>query len=100
MSHFGGSKYKFRPAAIVTYSAGQWGGMRAAMQLRSFLGELGCLSTSNILAFAFAQNVLNEDGTVKDQTQVGHWKTQSNRCFEQLEWVAHAVHNHRAQNPF
>eukprot|EP01126_Amoeba_proteus_P045658 TRINITY_DN5127_c0_g2_i3.p1 TRINITY_DN5127_c0_g2~~TRINITY_DN5127_c0_g2_i3.p1 ORF type:complete len:181 (+),score=13.22 TRINITY_DN5127_c0_g2_i3:223-765(+) len=68
MSHFGGSKYKFRPgtcfffslilkhlAAIVTYSAGQWGGMRAAMQLRSFLGELGCLSTSNILAFAFVR---------------------------------------------
>jgi len=34
-------EYFFRPSAIVCYSDGSFGGVRAAMQLRAMLGELG-----------------------------------------------------------
>jgi NAD(P)H-dependent FMN reductase len=41
-------EYFFRPSAIVCYSAGQFGGVRAAMQLRALLAELGMPSISSI----------------------------------------------------
>jgi NAD(P)H-dependent FMN reductase len=43
MGHFGGSCYKAKPSAIITYSPGPWGGMRAAMPICSMCHELGCL---------------------------------------------------------
>lgn len=52
MDHFGSSKYAYKPSGIITYSSGPWGGMRAAIALRPFLSELGCLPVSYICAFA------------------------------------------------
>lgn len=49
LNHFGSSLFSYKPSAIVTYSAVQWGGMRAAVGLRSFLSELGCLSVSSMI---------------------------------------------------
>jgi hypothetical protein len=46
LNHFGASRFAWKPSAIVTYSAGQWGGARAAMGMRGFLSELGCLPVS------------------------------------------------------
>ena len=40
----------YRPSAIACYSAGGFGGVRAAMQLRMTLGELGMPSISSIFA--------------------------------------------------
>eukprot|EP00899_Mesostigma_viride_P016216 jgi/Mesvir1/24596/Mv21915-RA.1 len=48
LDYFGGSNYAFKPSGIVSYSTGQWGGMRAAMSLRPILSELGCLPVSNL----------------------------------------------------
>jgi NAD(P)H-dependent FMN reductase len=42
-------EYFFRPSAIVCYSAGQFGGVRAAMQLRMTLAELGMSSIPSLL---------------------------------------------------
>jgi NAD(P)H-dependent FMN reductase len=41
-------EYFWRPSAIVCYSAGQFGGVRAAMQLRMTLAELGMSSVPSI----------------------------------------------------
>lgn len=35
LNHFGSSLFSYKPSAIVTYSAGQWGGARAAVSLRT-----------------------------------------------------------------
>lgn len=51
MGHFGSSNYAFKPSAIVTYSVGALGGIRAAMAARPFLSELGCLPVSKLAAF-------------------------------------------------
>lgn len=42
-------EYFWRPSGIVCYSAGGFGGVRAAMQLRMTLAELGMPSISSIL---------------------------------------------------
>ncbi len=49
LNHFGSSLFSYKPSAIVTYSAGQWGGIRAAVGMRSFLSELGCLPVSAMI---------------------------------------------------
>ena len=49
LNHFGSSVFSFKPSAIVSYSAGQWGGTRAAHALRPTLSELGCLPVSAMI---------------------------------------------------
>jgi hypothetical protein len=62
MGTFGGSNYTLKPSAIVTYSPGPWGGMRAAVALRPFLSELGCLPVSKLTGYPDAGELFNEDG--------------------------------------
>ena len=48
------------------------GGVRAGIQLRSFLGELGCISVSNMFAVPRAHVALDEDGTPKETEEVSY----------------------------
>lgn len=80
-------EYFFRPSAIVCYSAGGFGGVRAAMQLRAMLGELGMPSIPTILPFPKAQDMLAEDGTPTGD-RPGKSAT---RFFNELEWYANAL---------
>jgi chromate reductase len=85
MNHFGSSTFGFKPSAIVSYSAGQWGGTRASQALRPVLSELGCLPVSAMIHVPFAQDAFNEDGTVqggKDEQK--RWEVYMDRCFAQV----------------
>lgn len=73
--------------------AGPYGGMRAAMQLRVLLGELGCISVSNILGIGSAQNQLNEQGEPLNESL----PKSADRLIGQLQWHAEAMKNHRAK---
>src|SRR5690349_22660864 len=55
-------EYFWRPSGIVCYSAGQFGGVRAAMQLRMTLGELGMPSIPTLLAIPRIHQALDEEG--------------------------------------
>lgn len=66
LDNFGGSNFGYKPLGIVTYSAGPWGGMRAAMALRPIIAELGAMSASRIAGFPNAGEMFHEDGTPKD----------------------------------
>jgi NAD(P)H-dependent FMN reductase len=55
-------EYFWRPSGIVCYSAGQFGGVRAAMQLRMTLGELGMPSIPTLLAIPRVGQALDEAG--------------------------------------
>jgi NAD(P)H-dependent FMN reductase len=59
-------EYFFRPSAIVCYSGGQFGGVRAAMQLRAMLGELGMPSISSIFPIPSIGKALNDEGQAMD----------------------------------
>ena len=95
LNHFGSSLFSFKPSAIVTYSAGQWGGARAAVNMRTFLSELGCLPVSAMIHIPHAQDVLDEDGSLLDGVDATRWSGYFDRTFQQLVWWAAAA---RAQH--
>jgi len=59
LDHFQ-SEYLFKPSAIASYSAGMFGGMRAAVHLRAILAELGMPSISSIQPFPGIGNLFDE----------------------------------------
>ena len=95
LNHFGSSLFSYKPSAIVTYSAGQWGGARAAIGMRAFLSELGCLPVSAMIHLPKAQEVLTADGDFLEQIDADAWRGYFGRTLTQLEWWAAAAHAHR-----
>lgn len=97
LNHFGSSLFAYKPSLITTYSAGQWGGTRAAVGLRTFLSELGCLPVSAMIHIPQATEVLNEKGHYQDGQNGSRWDDYLQRGTTQLHWWAQAAHAHRRQ---
>lgn len=97
LNHFGSSLFAYKPSAIATYSAGQWGGTRAAVNMRTFLSELGCLPVSAMIHVPKAQEVLAEDGSFLASADPDRWTTYLDRTLGQLTWWAEAAGHQRAQ---
>lgn len=95
LNHFGSSLYAYKPSLIVTYSAGQWGGVRAAVGMRAFLSELGCLPVSAMIHVPRAADVLDSEGQCHPQQNTEKWKSYWQRGSSQLFWWAEAVRQHR-----
>ena len=85
-------EYFFRPSAIVCYSVGHFGGVRAAMQLRMTLAELGMPSIPSLLSVPRVQSAFTEDGTPTDPRFEAH----TERFFREFEWYAEALRAARA----
>lgn len=99
LNHFGSSVFSFKPSAIVSYSAGQWGGTRAAIALRPILSELGALPVSAMIHIPSAQDALDDDGKPLEDPK--RWQDYCGRCFSQLEWWAQAARQHKeVADPF
>ncbi|XP_038052029.1 quinone reductase-like [Patiria miniata] len=91
VDHFPTSIFTYKPSAIVCYSPGIYGGMRAAMQLRCFLGEIGCLPVSNIFGIPKCHQAISAEGEAIDD----HMEKGAAKIIEQLDWNATAMRNHR-----
>jgi NAD(P)H-dependent FMN reductase len=86
-------EYFWRPSAIVCYSAGAFGGVRAAMQLRAMLCELGMPSISSLFPIPKIQQAFDAaGGAVEISTN-----TRFARFASELEWYASALRAARAQ---
>lgn len=96
LNHFGSSLFAYKPSAIVTYSAGQWGGARASIGMRTFLSELGCLPVSAMVHIPKAQEVLTEEGAFTQGTDAENWRHYIGRTLTQLIWWAAAAEAQRA----
>lgn len=82
-----------RPAGIACYSAGRFGGVRAAMQLRMTLAEIGMPTISSLLPVPTISKSLDADGA--DQTE---WLTRaSDRFVRELAWWAEAARAQKAR---
>src|SRR5829696_1098353 len=75
-------EYFWRPSAIVCYSAGQFGGVRAAMQLRMTLAELGMASIPSLFPVPKVQDALDEAGKASDPA----YEKRAGRFLDELEW--------------
>ena len=98
LNHFGSSLFSYKPSAIVTYSAGQWGGTRAAVSMRTFLSELGCLPVSAMIHVPHAQDVFDEDGGYREGVDSDRWSGYLDRTFEQLCWWTDATARQRGED--
>lgn len=90
LNHFGSSLYSYKPSLIVTYSQGQWGGARAAVGMRSFLGELGCIPVSAMVHVPHAHQVFDETGKVNESHDSLKWASYFQHGLAQLYWWAEA----------
>jgi NAD(P)H-dependent FMN reductase len=81
----------WKPSAIVCYSAGAFGGVRAAMQLRMMLGELGMPSIPSIFPVPRVQDAFAEDGTPADPNT----RDRVQKFLDELEWYGYALRNAR-----
>jgi NAD(P)H-dependent FMN reductase len=84
-------EYFWRPSAIVCYSAGPFGGVRAAIQLRAMLGELGMPSIPSLFPIPKVQDAFEDDGTPRDPSLDRH----VGRFLDELEWYARALQEAR-----
>jgi NAD(P)H-dependent FMN reductase len=95
LNHFGSSLFSYKPSAIVTYSAGQWGGARAAVAMRAFLSELGCLPVSAMIHLPRAQEIFDVDGRIAPDQNSASWNTYFGRTWAQVFWWAQAAKNQK-----
>lgn len=86
-------EYLWRPSAIACYSAGGFGGVRAAMQLRMILGELGMPSIPSLFSIPRIGEALADDGQPKDERTL----KQMDRFLDEFEWYAEALRRQRDQ---
>ena len=86
-------EYRFKPSAIACYSPGPFGGVRAAMQLRAMLPEMGTPSIPSILSFPKVHEALDEQGRATDPERTDKGAA---RFFSELEWYARAMKAARA----
>jgi NAD(P)H-dependent FMN reductase len=88
-------EYFWRPSTIVSYSGGRFGGVRAAVTLRTVLAELGMPSLPSILAIPGIGRALADDGTANEQ-----WIDKAaDRFLAEFEWYAEALAAKRAEGP-
>jgi NAD(P)H-dependent FMN reductase len=87
-------EYFWRPSAIVCYSAGGFGGVRAAMQLRAMLAEMGMSSIPSLLPIPAIQKTLGENGEINEP------RTEKSlaRFIDELVWYARALKRERAES--
>ena len=90
MDHFL-EEYFWKPSAIVSYSAGSFGGVRASMTLRAMLAEMGTSSIPSVLPIPKVQDAFTDDGKPHDE---GYLK-RADKFLTELEWYANAMRQAR-----
>ena len=86
-------EYFFRPSAIVSYSGGQFGGVRAAVHLQAILCELGMPSISSTFPVPRVGSAFDEEG--KELTPGAGRRF--DRFAAELEWYAEALKRQREE---
>jgi NAD(P)H-dependent FMN reductase len=90
LDHFQ-SEYYFKPSGIVSYSAGAFGGLRAAVHLRAILAELGMPSIPSIFPVPSVQNAFDNNGIPLNEN-FNNWVK---KFLDEFEWYLEAFKNQR-----
>ncbi len=87
------SEYLYKPSAIVTYSAGPFGGVRSLVNLRGILAELGTPSIPSALPIPYIRKAFDDDGNPLDET----YDKRIVKFLDEYEWYARALRRARDQ---
>ncbi len=85
--------YAWRPSAIVSYSAGSFGGVRVATHLRDYLAELGISSIPSSFPISKIQDAFDENGKALDEA----YDRRINKFLDELQWYAEALKTQRTK---
>jgi NAD(P)H-dependent FMN reductase len=80
-------EYFFRPSAIVCYSSTPFGGVRAAIQLRTLLAEAGMPTIPSLQPIPSIGSSLSKDGVALTQELA----EKSGKFFDEFEWYMRAL---------
>jgi NAD(P)H-dependent FMN reductase len=84
-------EFFWRPSAILSYSAGRFGGVRAAVALRTILSEMGMPSVPSVLSIPTIGSALTEEGTATEK-----WIDQAvGRFLDEFVWYVKALKRQR-----
>lgn len=92
LDHFQ-SEYFFKPSAIASYSAGNFGGVRSAVHLRDIVGELGMPAISSMLPFFVIGSLFDENLVPQNKFT----EPSAQRFLDEFEWYMEAFKNQRLQ---
>ncbi|MDH3588049.1 MAG: NAD(P)H-dependent oxidoreductase [Gammaproteobacteria bacterium] len=81
------SEYLYKPSAIVTYSAGPFGGVRALVNLRAILAELGTPSIPSAFPVSQVHSAFDVEGNPLDPK----YDKRIVKFLDEYEWYAHAL---------
>lgn len=87
------SEYYFKPSAIASYSAGRFGGVRAATHLRVIAGELGMPAISSMLPFPEIEEFFDDKLVPVNQRA----EKSTARFLNEFIWYLEALKNQRAE---
>lgn len=90
LDHFR-EEYFWKPSAIISYSSGPFGGVRAAEHLKQICSELKCPSIPSSLPITKIHETINEDGKSTD----GSYERRSKKFFDEFEWYLNAFKSQR-----
>ncbi len=90
LDHFQ-SEYLYKPSGIVTYSAGPFGGVRALVNLRGILAELGTPSIPSAFPISQIHNAFDDDGNAADKA----YDERIVKFLDEYEWYAKALKHAR-----
>jgi len=86
-------EYFFKPSAIISYSAGVFGGINAAQHLRQIFAELGAPSISSSFQIPKIQEVFDKGGNLLDE----EYNKRIKRFLDEFDWYVEAFKNQRAK---
>lgn len=90
LDHFR-QEYFHKPTGIISYSAGPFGGIRAAEHLRQICAELRTIAIPRSLPISKSHESIHEDGTSVN----GDYERRSEPFFAEFEWYMEALKNQR-----
>lgn len=80
-------EYAFKPSALVTYSAGAFGGVRNLANLRAIMGEVGTASIPPHFPIPKVQEAFDTDGKAQDAS----YEERAAKFLGTLFWYAQAL---------
>jgi NAD(P)H-dependent FMN reductase len=90
------SEYLYKPSGIVTYSAGPFGGVRALVNLRAILAELGTPSIPSALPVSGIRDAFDDDGNALDKA----YDERVSKFLDEFEWYENALKYARDQGNY
>lgn len=81
------SEYHYKPSAIVTYSAGPFGGVRNLVNLRGILAELGTPAIPSAFPVSKVSRSFDDDGNALDAL----YDERVGKFLDEFEWYGRAL---------